>query len=298
MPDRLQNKTALVLGAATGLGEAVAHKFASEGARVCVFGLPNDPIDEVVAALNAQYGAQYGGKEIAIGFAGDGAELVNTRAAVARTVERFGRLDIACSTAAFFVEVAETQDFGEDSFDLLLRNNLRTAFMLTKAALPELQRSHGCLIHTGSAAGVLGEPMASPYGGTKAFLHTFTRGVAHEQARYGVRANCVAPGVIDTSWVDPDAGLLRPEQTAQLNDVAVMGRSATPEEIANVYAFLASDEASFVTGATWLVDGGLAFTRGLAGAQAGEFFRTRPAQTLKLQHSRSGQRNRTLTNRL
>lgn len=293
MPDRLKAKTAIIVGGATGLGEAVVHKFASEGAQVCIFGLENDPIDEVVEAVNEQYG-----RDVAMGFAGDAAEFASMSEGIAKTVERFGKLDIACSTAAFFIEVAETQDFSEESFDLLIRNNLRTAFIMTKAALPELHNTHGNLIVTGSAAGELGEPMASTYGGTKAFLHTFARGVAAEQARHGVRVNCVAPGVIDTGWVNPQAGLLTEEQVKQLADVSVMGRYATPEEIANVYAFMASDEASFVTGAAWIVDGGMVFTRGLAGADADPFFKTQPRGELKLAHSQSGQRNRKLTNRL
>ncbi len=279
MSARLEGKVAIIVGGGTGIGEAVAHKFAREGAKVCVFGLPDDPVNDVAADINREYG------DVAIAVRGDAAEPGDAGAAVARTVERFGRLDVLVNVAAVFIEIAETQEFSLESFDALLRNNCRSAFVAAKAALPHLQESHGCIINTGSAAAELGEPNATPYGSTKGFIHSFTRGLAHEQAKYGVRVNCVAPGVIETGWIRPETGPLTPDVAESLKKLAFIGRWGQPEEMANVYAFLASDEASFVTGGVWLADGGLTITRGLAGDQASEAFKQKPEGALSLQHS-------------
>lgn len=149
MAGRLQGKAALVTGAGTGIGEATAHKLASEGATVVAVGLPVDPFDDVAAAIRSRYGVD------AEAFGGDIAEEADA-AAVARAVERFGRLDVVCSIAGVFLEVAETQDYNVENFDATLRNNCRSAFLITKFALPHLQRSHGVLLFAGSAAGFPG----------------------------------------------------------------------------------------------------------------------------------------------
>nr|WP_221962617.1 SDR family oxidoreductase [Rhizobium leguminosarum] len=123
-------------------------------------------------------------------------------------------------------------------------------------ALPHLQKSRGVVLSAGSEAGEVGEPNNAPYGGTKAFVHACMRGVAFEQGKYGVRANCVCPGPIDTAWTHKETGPMNEQMEEMTLAGTVLGRRGTPEEIANVYAFLASEEASYVTGALWFVDGG------------------------------------------
>lgn len=282
MAGRLDGKVAVLLGAATGIGEAVAHKFAREGARLCVIGLPHDPVDEVVEAINAEYG------EVAIGVAGDGGDERQMIAAMESTAERFGRIDIACQTAGVFGPLADAADYDLAVFDRLLYGNCRATFVFLKAALPHLRRAKGCIVTTGSAAVVLGEPVNVPYGATKGFIHALTLGLAGEEARHGVRVNCVSPGVTDTGWFDPDVGPLEPELLKQLPGSNLFGRLGTPEEMANVFAFLASDEASYVTGAIWAADGGMPITRGAAGELADAAFRSPPAGALSLRHGRSG----------
>jgi NAD(P)-dependent dehydrogenase (short-subunit alcohol dehydrogenase family) len=170
-------------------------------------------------------------------------------------INNAGVLDVAAPVDAFPVE----------KFDAMIRNNLRIAFLMTKHAIPHLRMSRGCIVSAGSEAGVNGTPMATPYGGTKAFLHAFMKGVALEQAPHGVRANCVSPGPIDTAWTHHETGIMDAKTEESYVKSTALGRRGTPEEIANVYAFLASDEASYVTGAVWLADGGITVAHGAAG---------------------------------
>ena len=161
-----------------------------------------------------------------------------------------------------FVGNATTEQYRIDDFDRTVRNNLRPAFLMTKFALPHLQKTRGNILFTGSEAGLNGIPMFAPYGGTKGFLHAFMKGVALEQAPHGVRANCVCPGAIDTAWTRGATSPIEPAAQEMLDNMIPLGRRGTTEEIANIFAFLASDEASYVTGALWLADGGITPAKG------------------------------------
>jgi NAD(P)-dependent dehydrogenase (short-subunit alcohol dehydrogenase family) len=282
---RLKAKVAIVTGAGTGIGEAIAHKFAREGARVIVAGLPDDPVGDVAEAITAAGGE-------AEAFRGDLAEEAQASACVEAAVRRFGRLDILASNAGVFIASAAADAYRVEDFDRTLRNNVRTAFLMTRFALPHLQRSRGNIVFTGSEAGFNGSPMMAPYGGSKAFLHAFAKGVAIEQAAHGVRANCVCPGAVDTAWTRGPDSPLGPAQQAGIDDSAPLGRRATPEEIANVFAFLASDEASYVTGALWLVDGGVTPAKGSPGGAVPGALRAPPTGRLSLSHSHDGLKGR------
>jgi NAD(P)-dependent dehydrogenase (short-subunit alcohol dehydrogenase family) len=282
---RLKDKVAIITGAGSGIGEAIANKFAREGARLVVSGFSTDPVLDVAEAIT-----NGGGR--AAPYLGDLAEESHARACVEVALQSYGSLDVLVNNAGVFIANAETNAYRIEDFECTLRNNVRTAFLMTKFALPHLQRSRGNIVFTGSEAGLNGSPLFTPYGGSKGFLHAFMKGVALEQAPHGVRANCVCPGPIDTAWTrGADSPITAAAQEA-IGAMVPLGRRGTPEEIANVFAFLASDEASYVTGALWLADGGVTPAKGDIGAQVNADFRRAPDGVLTLKHSHDGLRNK------
>jgi NAD(P)-dependent dehydrogenase (short-subunit alcohol dehydrogenase family) len=282
---RLQGKVAIVTGAGTGIGEAISHKFAQEGAPLVLAGLPLDPVEDVAAAIASKGGT-------AVAWLGDLSQPAAARACVDLAIRTHGRIDILINNAGVFIANAETDAYRIEDFERTVMNNIRTAFLMTKFALPHLQRTRGNIVFTGSEAGFNGSPGFTPYGGSKGFLHAFAKGVALEQAPYGVRANCVCPGAIDTAWTRGADSPIPLAAQASLGAMVPLGRRGTPEEIANIFAFLASDEASYVTGALWLADGGVTPAKGDIGASVPEQLRTAPAGTLTLRHSHDGLRGK------
>lgn len=278
---RLENKAVIVTGGATGAGEAISKLFALEGAYVLVCGYPEDPVAEVVGEINNDGG-------IAIDYVGDISVEENARACVERAVRAFGQLDVLINNAGVFPEVNETQDFSVEAFEYLLKNNIRSTFLMTKYALPELQKTGGNIVSAGSESGKLGLAQVTSYGGTKGFIHAFTQGVAVEQAQYGVRANCVCPGAIDTAWTHKSTGPMTAEMIKTLKSATPMGRRGTPEEIAYAYLFLASDEASYITGELFSVDGGVTIAKGPIGKKAPARLKREPEPKLNLKHQYEG----------
>jgi NAD(P)-dependent dehydrogenase (short-subunit alcohol dehydrogenase family) len=271
----LENKVAIITGAGTGIGEAIAHKFAREGARLALGGLPSDPVRDVVETIVANGGD-------AETHIGDLSEELEARALVELALQRFGRIDILVSNAGIFIANAETDDYRIEDFDRTIASNVRAAFLMTKFALPHLRKTRGSIIYTGSEAGLNGSPMFTPYGGSKGFLHAFMKGVALEQAPYGVRANCVCPGPIDTAWTRGGDSPIAPEEQRMIDDMVPLGRRGT----------LASDQASYVTGAAWLADGGVTPAKGSSSHRVPKEIRNAPPGVLELRHSHDGLRDK------
>jgi NAD(P)-dependent dehydrogenase (short-subunit alcohol dehydrogenase family) len=286
MTGRLDGKVALITGAATGIGEAIAHKFAMEGAKVLINGLPDDPIEDVANAIQ-QHGSE------AMTYKGDVSQQEEAQACVQAAIDAYGQLDILVNNAGVFLVTAETQDYPVEMFDRTIQMNIRSAFLMTKYALPHLQQSRGNIVSAGSEAGFNGLAQNTTYGGTKGWMHSFMKGVAVEQAKHGVRANCVCPGAIDTAWTHKETGPMDQQMEKMLVQAAAMGRRGTPEEMANVYAFIASDEASYVTGSLWLADGGVTVAKGPVGSQVPDELKQEPTGKLSdLRHSREGLENK------
>lgn len=279
--DRLKEKVAIVTGGATGIGEAIAKKFAKEGAMVVVAGMEQDPVDEVVKEINNK-----GGRAVA--FIGDVADEHGAEKCIKMCVKEWGKLDILINNAGIFPEVTTTDKYSVEAYDNMIRNNLRSAFLMTKLAIPELAKSRGCIVSAGSEAGELGIAQNTPYGGTKGFMHAFMKGVAVEQAKNGIRANCVCPGPIDTAWTHKETSGMDEQMVKMMLEATPMGRRGTPEEIANVYLFLASDEASYVTGALFYADGGITVAKGSVGAQVPDELKKQPKGELELEHEMEG----------
>lgn len=285
MDRRLEGKVAIITGAGAGIGEAIAHKFAKEGASVVVNGLPDDPIEDVVNAIR-----HYNGK--AVPYAGDVSQEFHAQNCVQTAINAYGKLDILVNNAGVFLATSETQDYPVDVFDDTLRMNIRSAFLMTKYSLPHLQKTRGNIVSAGSEAGYNGLAYNTPYGGTKGWMHSFMLGVAVEQAKHGVRANCVCPGAIDTAWTHKEDGPMNAKMEKNLIEATPLARRGTPEEIANIYAFIASDEASYVTGALWLADGGVTTAKGAVGSDTPLWLRSQPKGELRLDHSREGLENK------
>jgi len=251
----LEGKVAIVTGAGTGIGEAAAHKLASLGARVLCAGLPGDPVDEVAQAIKRRRGK-------ADFFEGDLSDPFQARACVAHAVNTFGRLDILVSNAGVTLCADAAETIGDDEFLRTMHANVFTTFFIMREALPALKKTHGCIVATGSVAGLKGQPGDVVYGGTKGFVNAFVQGLAVEQAVHGIRVNAVLPGVTDTALTHAGRSAITKNEEKTMTEDIPMQRRGTVEEIANAIAFLASDLASYITGALLAVDGGYAVSWG------------------------------------
>ncbi|MBK8172100.1 MAG: SDR family oxidoreductase [Sandaracinaceae bacterium] len=277
----LKGKVAIVTGGSTGIGEATSKLFAKQGANVVVNGLPGDPVDAVVGEI-----LDAGG--IAVAAICDVGTVVGAERCVTTALESFGQLDILVANAGVFPELAEIQDFPLERFNELMHTNVEGVYLTTRAAIPELHKTNGCIVALGSEVGLVGFAQGASYSATKGWVTAFIRSLAAEQAKYGVRANVVAPGPIDTEMTRPSKGTMGVVDAFMAVKGTALGRRGTPEEVANVIMFLASDLASFVTGAIYTVDGGSTASQGLPGFEAGRDAKRVPKGTVDLKHQHEG----------
>ena len=243
---RLQNKVSIITGAAQGIGLATALKFAQEGAIVVVCDLKQAAIDEAVAACR-QAGAQ------AEGFLMDVTDRDQVDAVVARVRERFGRIDVLVNNAGI-TQDARLVKMTQAQFDRVIDVNLRGVFHCAQAVAEGMTaQGSGVILNASSVVGIYGNFGQTNYAATKFGVIGFTKTWARELGAKGVRVNAVAPGFIQTPILAS-----MPEDVLKGMEARVpLKRLGQPQEIANVYAFLASDEASYVNGAVIEVCGGM-----------------------------------------
>jgi NAD(P)-dependent dehydrogenase (short-subunit alcohol dehydrogenase family) len=245
----LSGRRAIVSGAARGIGFAIARRLVDGGAKVAVADIDGAGADTAAAELGNG----------SIGVACDVRSDVDVDAAVTRAVEAFGGLDLLINNAG--IEIAKPiTELTSEEFSRVLDINVTGTFRLTKAALPALAASGGgAIVNLSSVAGTAGGPLLSAYCASKGAVIRFTESAALEFRQAGIRVNAVCPGLIQTEMADRLAAPVEAIAPIPFDELIALkqGRFGTPAEVAETVAFLASDDARFVNGAHYLVDGGL-----------------------------------------
>jgi NAD(P)-dependent dehydrogenase (short-subunit alcohol dehydrogenase family) len=249
---RLSGKVAFITGGGTGIGRACAVLFAKEGARVAVGGRRREPLDETVREITKS-GAE------AVAVFCDVTERKSVECAIAKVTERFGRLDILVNNAGAVI-VATVEETSDEDWDRILAANLTATFLVSRAALPALRKGGGgSIVNIGSILGIVARKQRAAYCAAKTGVTGLTKAMALDHAHENIRVNCICPSIVETELglqsirkaADPDA-----ERRARTAGIP-LGRMGQPEDVAQMAVYLASAEASWVTGAAMPLDGGL-----------------------------------------
>jgi 3-oxoacyl-[acyl-carrier protein] reductase len=243
---RLKDKVAIITGAGRGIGQATAVKFAREGAKVVVCDLTQESIAETVK-LCEQIGAP------TLGCVANVTDMPSLRAMVKDTVDKFGRIDCLVNNAGIVAD-AQMRNMTEEQFDKVIAVNLKGVFNGTKAVLDTmLMQQSGVILNASSIVGLYGNFGQTNYAAAKFGVIGMAKTWARELGRKGIRSNAVCPGFISTSIL-----ATIPEKVIRaLEEKVPMGRLGKPEDVANTFAFLASDDAAYINGAVIEVSGGL-----------------------------------------
>ena len=247
--NRLSGKVAVVTGGNAGIGEAIAKAFAREGALVVITGRRQGELDRVVSDVVKEQGK-------AFAVTGSVTDEPHVQETVSRAVQQFGRLDILVNNAGVGDFGKRLHEIDDATWAHVLDVNLTGVFRMTRAVLPQmLKQGKGAIVNISSIASLVGIPTSPAYAASKGALDALTRALAIDYANEGIRCNVVNPGLIDTPMAAPL--MSNPEQLDPILSHYPIRRAGKPEEVANMVLYLASDEAAWVTGGTFPIDGGM-----------------------------------------
>lgn len=249
---KLEQRVAVITGAGSGIGQAMARLFASEGARILAADVNESAAQETARMITEAGGA-------CRTFAVDVSRPEQVRALIDEAISAFGRIDILCNNAG----IGSTTDVVEcepDEWDRVMTVNVKSVYLGCKYAIPHmLAQGGGVIVNTASVAGMVGLPKRASYSASKGAVIALTRQVAVEYVEQGIRVNCLCPGTVDSPWVGRLLQQADDPVAARQALVArqPLGRLGTPDEIAAAALYLVSDDAAFITGTGLVIDGGL-----------------------------------------
>ena len=251
---KFENKVVIITGAAGGIGKVTAKKLADEGAKLSLVDLNLEAVQQVITELGLD-------DSRAIALQADVSKEEDVKAYVDATVEKFGRIDGFFNNAGIEGKTFNVEDYPTEIFEAVLNVNVKGAFLGLKYVVPVMkEQKYGSIVNTASGAGIIGSPGIVGYNTSKHAVIGMTKVFALETARYGVRVNAVAPGVINTRMMRQIEENTLPGQGEKVietfSSAVPMGRYGEPEEVANVVLFLLSDDASYVSQSIYTVDGG------------------------------------------
>jgi len=244
---RLMNKVAIVTGSTDGIGFSIAQRLAKEGAKVVISSRKQNNVDQALETLKKD---NYDciGMTCHVGKREDRTKLIN------ETVKKYGGIDIVVSNAATNPSFGQIFDIDESSWDKIFDTNVKASFFLIKEAIPHLEKKkNSSVLIISSLGGYSPFPLIAPYSISKTTLIGMTKAMAPQCASLGIRVNCIAPGVIKTNF----SRALWEDNEDQFKDQFFMGRAGTSDEISGTAAFLCSEDASYITGETVVVAGGV-----------------------------------------
>ncbi|QDK78628.1 SDR family oxidoreductase [Spirosoma sp. KCTC 42546] len=243
---KLTDKVAIITGADSGIGRAVAIAFAMEGANVAI--VYNENTDD---AMTTKHLVESKGRPCLV-IQADVRSSAACLDAVRQTVDRYGKLNILINNAAYQMAQEHIEDITEEQFRRTFETNIFGYFFMVKAALPHLQAGDA-IVNTGSIVGIVGNPILVDYTATKGAIHSFTKSLAIQLGKRNIRVNCVAPGPV---WTPNIPGTMPEDEVKNFGHEVALARPGQPEELAPAYVLLASSEGSFITGSIVEVTGG------------------------------------------
>lgn len=252
--NRVEGKVAVVTGGNAGIGEAIAKRFVQEGASVVITGRRQQELDRVASVIRLNKGK-------VLGVAGSVTDETHVQDVVRRALDSFGRIDILINNAGIGEFGKRLHEIDDAIWAQVFDINVTGVFRVTRAVLPHmLRQGRGSIINISSIASLVGLSGSAAYTASKGAIDALTRVLAVEYAKEGIRCNVVNPGLIDTPMAAPL--MANPDMLQPILAQYAIHRPGTPEEVANMVLYLASDEATWVTGATFTIDGGMTVSKG------------------------------------